>query len=304
MASDNTRNQPTIRPELDTTLRWPADSSHRRRLPERPADKGAHMSAIHIARHICRQVEQHLEYLGCAVVEVGCPIDDLIAIWYDSAWHTWRSREPMRLINALGPKLGIVDPASAWVPTVKALSPDRSRLIVAVPVIEAHSPHSWPSTPAEVNYVDIDGAELGDFDPDQHLSNAQWEQLDDFIMMQLDHATQREEILNICPIHYRASNPPAICACSEPGVETEPGHGYFLEMSPTTDDPTRCELTGFRHGELDRIGSEICDVIKSWNISPLNVQTSSLSHLRVASSESSLSELNDAESLPSETRRS
>ena len=77
--------------------------------------------------------------------------------------NPWRSDRPDVSVNAVRAKDRLVDPAHAWVPTVRALTADRRRLVVAVPDIGEHSRHAWP-TSVEVATVEMKG-ELVDFRP-------------------------------------------------------------------------------------------------------------------------------------------
>lgn len=216
----------------------------------------------------------------CAVEVNSCPIDGHVAVQHNDAWHLWRSFEPDLLVNALGCKDGLVDPAVAWVETMTALNADSTQLVVAFADLEGHS----LSRPTNVDLISVEVAgELVDFDVDRPAADSEWEQLHSFLTVQLAHCVQRGERLNIGPIQWDHGERPMVRSCAEPGDYIDSGHGFYIDVWPETsdDDPVDDEpIAPYRRSSLTHVVDAICDVIKSWDISPLNVTTPTTPYLR------------------------
>ena len=78
-------------------------------------------------------MEQFMADKGHTVLITGCLVGDQIAIWDGKQLSIWRSNQPALLVNAVGDKIGLVDPDGAWARR-GAVALRRRRFVVGVGV--------------------------------------------------------------------------------------------------------------------------------------------------------------------------
>jgi hypothetical protein len=209
---------------------------------------------------------------GHSIVGTGCPIDGHIAMLHDNEWRLWRCDQPELLTNALGAKDGLVDPTVALATTVEALNAERTHLVIAVPNFEG--PGSVHESPTNVEVISIKIAgELVDFVDDRPAGRHQWAQLHEFLAVQVALAVERDERLYVSPIQYEEGEYPSVRAWAEPGEYIDDGDGFYVETLPYSGEDCHCDapIAPYRRSSLTQVSDAMCDVIKSWDVSPLNL---------------------------------
>ena len=211
------------------------------------------------------------EYIerGYTAVDVGCPIDGQVAVRYDGNMATWVTDHHHRLFDALGAKTLVVDESVAWIPHVTMLNADRDRLVVAIPDVNAIDIVDRPSD-VDAVIVAIPGRLVG-FDPDQPATPAQWVQLGEFLTVLFCHAVQRGEHLFVGPLLWERADRPSVTASAVPGDEIDLGYGFYVDSETDDDWDEVAPIAAYRRSALPVVGEELCDAIKSWGVSPINI---------------------------------
>jgi len=210
------------------------------------------------------------------IVRTGCPIDDTIAVRTGDDVSLWRTGHRDVLVNALGAKAGLVDPAVAWAPTVVGLTDDRRRLVVAFADLEGHRLYTEPETfdavivqiPGQLTPIDTTTA----WPTIMAAGPSQWSQLQSFLATQVGFAVRRGEFLDARPLLPNGSDPFVVTASAEPGDHLEHGHGFYV-WDWNRDDNDDEPIAPYRQSSLEVAAAAMCDFISTWNMPPIAVTT-------------------------------
>ena len=213
-----------------------------------------------VSRSAPASIERILTQQDCVMVRTGCPIDDTIAIGTGDGVSLWHTGRPDELVNALGAKTNLVDPAVAWAPTLTAITADRSHLIVAIPDLEGHRSYTEPDV-FDVVFVPVPGS-LMPFET-APSRKSHWRQLRRYLASQSQFAVQRGQGLEIHPIEWHDYDHPTVSVFAQPGDDMEHGEGFYVFEEPSLDlEP----IAPYRQSSINTVVDAACDVISTWGI--------------------------------------
>jgi len=263
---------------MTTTIDDNTTSVERFNVPTHPTEETAGQT-----------LERVLAERGCTPVQTGSPIGNRILVRINGELQQFTTTQS-GLGNALGAKHGLVNPAMACTPTATGVDEAQSRLVVVIADPEDIHRDNRPDT-VNVVLVSFDG-DWSPWPSEQPTSAMDWVELREFLQIRVAQTIERGEKLLVGPLDWPDGDRPSVSVSADYSDDFDSGSAFYLDAwqgSTAPDDPEQGDelddedsvpVAQFQRRFLPAVADAICDQIKTWNLSPLNVGTISWPHRR------------------------